>query len=40
MQLSTHFVVPGHKFKFLAEFPIGLHVVLQQQIENSKLPNI
>ena len=28
------------KFKFTVEFPIGLHVILQLQIKNSKLPTI
>ena len=28
------------KFKFLVEFSIGLHIILQLQINNSKLPTI
>ena len=28
------------KFKFSANFPIGLHVILQLQIKKSKMPNI
>ena len=33
----------GHvclNFKFLEKFPIGLHMILQIQVEKSKLPNI